>query len=258
MSSDDETDPPSIANTLAAPLGLYVPIEDSINALPWRVFDDERSRLPAFDDTFAEYLADEYSIDDEGLKYLSSGLSKLLVKDLRVMSAGNVKARMKKGSQKARKVYDVIDRAESLFFEAYDDAEYFHISDMISRSDVEPDPDRLADKIQAVLLKIGDLKQYLGDAIRDGHIVLGAAPDRRLVRDPRREVVCNYIFSFWKGLERNVSYTTNTVTYEREGRLVKFTNDIIGHLTDPATPVKQSTLRLAIRKFQNSRGFVQG
>lgn len=94
---------------------------------------------------------------------------------------------------------------------------------------------------------------WLELARKRGDVTSKAPADKRKLRDERRRLICGVLFDFWIDSGRSVTYTTNPVTNEREGPLVRFVNDVVRHLTDPPRTLAGEAVKSEIEAWRSDR-----
>jgi hypothetical protein len=79
---------------------------------------------------------------------------------------------------------------------------------------------------------------------------LRGEPDKRRIRDHRRAMVCARIFEVWRSAGRSLSYTTDPLTSERQGRLVDFVNAVVACVSEPSGSLDGETIRKDLDGFK--------
>lgn len=103
------------------------------------------------------------------------------------------------------------------------------------------------------LVSLRRAQSWLELVRKTGGVMSRAPADRRKLRDERRRLVCGAIFEFWIDSGRSVTYTTNPVTNEREGPLVRFVNDVVRHLTEPPRTLAGEAVKSEIEAWRSIR-----
>lgn len=103
------------------------------------------------------------------------------------------------------------------------------------------------------LASLRSAQEWLQRRRKTGGVMSRAPADRRKLRDERRRLVCSALFDFWIGSGRSVTYTTNPLSSEREGPLIRFVNDVVRHLTDPPRALAGDAIKFEIEAYRSAR-----
>jgi hypothetical protein len=83
-------------------------------------------------------------------------------------------------------------------------------------------------------------------------VALSIAPDNwRPTRDPRRKLVLEDIFQFWKSTGHD-TFTTETFNSRRRGPLIEFVNAVFACISDPPTKLGAELIIAEFRKFSRT------
>ncbi|WP_081508438.1 hypothetical protein [Roseovarius mucosus] len=193
-------------------------------------------------DTQIQQFAADFDLPRDSLRKLSSALGGCL--SGRIVSRGILKVvkQMEMGPSELEKLIKELRQAQVRLSRA---------SALYSEIEVQyPKVGRSKDNPNIVF------RLMLENALRDVSVLSGTLaraavkygvhftgePDKRRNRDYRRTVILGCIFDTWHAADKNVSLTTNSVTSERTGPLVDFTNAIVRCITDPVSEIKGETI----------------
>jgi hypothetical protein len=93
-------------------------------------------------------------------------------------------------------------------------------------------------------------RRFLEVMIRQNGVSVSGVPDKRLLRDDRRVMVCTAIFNIWEEVGLPLGYTTDPLTSERRGALFDFANTVVELITDPPSRLSGGTLRMELDDFR--------
>ncbi|MFT4795045.1 MAG: hypothetical protein ACJAVR_003873 [Paracoccaceae bacterium] len=115
-------------------------------------------------------------------------------------------------------------------------------------------------RMERLKLSIGQASVHAGDAVkelqaiastRDFALVLSYSRKGR-ARDLHRRAVIFAVTFIWDVNDRNVTYTTDSISGERRGQFIDFTNAVVACVTDPPTTLPAETIVSELRVLRRS------
>ena len=218
--------------------------------LPWRTGAEKSGSRGVLSRKQISDLSATFGIGGGALLELSRKLSMALSEDLNLSQPELVQPKIARGAREARKAIDALEKAEKQIERARD-----HLAQLRFRNEWAhcgvPDP---GDQHMAGFLEgsraIAEFRHFLQVMAREQLVTFTDVPDKRRVKDLRRDIVTTTIFNFWDERGRTLTITTDPDSGERSGELVRFVNAVVACLTDPPCRLHGETIFLDLKAFK--------
>jgi hypothetical protein len=224
----------------------------SRDTVPWKVrrYDDaERVLAPA--DLNA--LSANHDLDREDLDSLAAQLTIRLDERRRFRREDLVAPQQQRGLNDLDGALADLEAGSKRLERALNALNGLHFNHPFAHTGMPNPANAQLAALDEALASLRSTQGWLERVRKTGGVMSRAPADRRKLRDERRRLVCSALFDFWIGSGRAVSYTTNTLSSEREGPLIRFVNDVVRHLTDPSRVLAGDAIKLEIEAYRSAR-----
>lgn len=219
------------------------------DSLPWKLREGPSTKSGAFSDDQVSTLSGQYDLDVDALLDLSRKVNIALAKVLNVPQPELREAKIKKGIATLQMAIKSLSLAEEHVSKADDflqDVTFKSAFAHITTTSPELSHfQKLADAKASIL----EFRKYLEMVGRHELVAYTGIPDKRRLRDVRREIVCVSIFDFWDKIGRKLTYSTDPVTSQRSGDLFDFVNSVVQFITEPPGQLGGDTIKQELEDF---------
>jgi hypothetical protein len=197
-------------------------------------------------------LAERFGIEDRQLIDLSSMLAFALNPKTFIPCMATYRKQQRKGALELEKIITDLRLAEYKLKAAERRLMSLHIN--YPRTDIRPDDpqETYASMLFEARISVQTvLRSFTRSATKFG-VNSTEGPDKRKVRDNRRQLVLNQVFRFWASIGRPVTITTAVSTSKRTGPLVDFVNAVVGFTTEPQAQLNGETIWAEIKAWKTN------
>lgn len=222
------------------------------NTIPWRLRTSRKSRIGALSPEKISELATNFHLDISAFEKLSLNLDIALSPQLHISQPEFRQAKVKKGVQEVYSTIKALHAAEDNIKAAInllENVDFINPLPIINKNDIL---DHHFDKIHKSIEHIQDIIKFLDTMAKNNLVMSLDVPDKRRVRDVRREIVCVSIFSFWSEIGRKLTYTTDPVTSRRVGELFEFVNAVVECISEPPSRLNTETIKLELENYKTN------
>jgi hypothetical protein len=220
------------------------------DTVPWRLRQGTQETSGALTEDQIDRLCREHDFDPDLVRALSQKLDDALSIRLNLSKPDMAPQRSAKGASEAAKAVKALRAAERELGKAREGIQPLRFRNEFAHAGV-PNPsiwhlENFSNGIEA----IEAFRRFLEVMIRQNGVSVSGVPDKRLLRDDRRVMVCTAIFNIWEEVGLPLGYTTDPLTSERRGALFDFANTVVELITDPPSRLSGETLRMELDDYR--------
>lgn len=216
-----------------------------------------RSEWPqgALDSEQIQKLAQDFDLTEANVSTMSLALAHPLSNDFMPLGILKRIRQLKKGSAELEKLINELRQAEKRLMRASELYSQIQVHyPAIALGIADPNVTKRSDLDHA--LRIVKLRsRSLARGSKKYRVHFMNEPDKRYVRDDRRSSVLHVIFDAWSAAGKTVSISTDTLTSQRRGPLVDFTNAVVTRITNPVTEISGETIWKEIKNWRHSNKY---
>lgn len=222
----------------------------SRDTVPWKVrpYGDTERVLAAAD---LDALSANHDLDREDLESLAAQLTICLDERRHFRREDLVAPQQQRGAHDLDGALADLEAGSKRIERALSALNGLHFTHPFAHTGMPNPANAQLAALRDALASLRSAQSWLKQVQKTGGVMSRAPADKRKLRDERRRLVCSAILDFWIGSGRSVTYTTNTLTNEREGPLVRFVNDVVRHLTEPPRALAGEAVKSEIETYRS-------
>lgn len=221
--------------------------------MPWRLHDGKTENFEVFSPQQTALLASSHGIDQGLIRELARSIRRSLTENLSHLQTENFGVRINKGASEVGKAIRHIEAAQKQLLKVEEILSQIEFGALISTNNPLVTSSEEQSNHLAAVEALEGFKVQLDKMVAEQKVIFKGIPDKRRMRDLRRELICADIFRLWEQVGRKVSSTTNPLISEREGPLIAFVNDIVALVTEPSTRLSGETIHSDIARYRNRK-----
>ncbi|WP_442582058.1 hypothetical protein ACSBOB_08855 [Mesorhizobium sp. ASY16-5R] len=219
------------------------------DTIPWRLREGPATCQGALTEAHIVLLSATHEIGTDTLCELSKKLDGALSRQLNMTEPEFADKRADKGTREAKKALHHLGSVEKDLARALEIFRSLRFKNPFAHVGM---PDPFVGHVAELEKAEESVKKFRTSAAamaRNGLISFKPNPDKRLIRDVRRQIVCTSIFNCWEEIGGKLTYTTDPITSERGGPLFEFANGVVECITEPPSRLSGSTMRSELDDF---------
>lgn len=220
------------------------------DTLPWRIRYKPKTESGALTEQQVANLSDAFEINIEAVQFMSQQLDIALSKDLHLAQPDLLALKREKGIREAASAIKTVEKAERLLESALAIVSELKFKDPFAYIGRPNFSLSHLKNFQKAACTVREFREFLETAANQQLVTYAQMPNNRKLRDERRTIVCTAIFNCWLDAERNLTVTTDPVTFQRTGALIKFANEVVSYVTEPASALSGETIKQELADFQ--------